>query len=59
MLSIALKLLAQRWLNLTEELKNIDKNLKQLAHATTSNLVSQYGVGPYIAATLFLGSSRR
>ena len=54
MLSIALKLLAQRWLNLTEELKNIDKNLKQLTHTTTSNLVSQYAVGSYVAAKLLV-----
>ena len=54
MLSISLKLLAQRWLNLTKELKNIDKNIKQLTHTTASNLVSQYGVGPYVGATLLV-----
>jgi len=44
MLATSLKLLAQRWLNLTAELKKIDKNLKQLTHTTASNLMNQYGV---------------
>jgi transposase len=54
MLSISLNLLAKRWLNLTEELKNIDKNLKKITRATAPTLMSQYGVGPYVAATLLI-----
>ena len=41
MLSISLNLLAKRWLNLTEELKIIDKNLKELTRTTAPNLMNQ------------------
>lgn len=54
MLSISLNLLAKRWLNLTEELKIIDKNLKEITRTTAPNLMNQYGVGPYVAATLLV-----
>ncbi len=46
--------LAKRWLNLTEELKNIDRNLKKITRMTAPTLISQYGVGPYVAATLLV-----
>jgi len=54
MLSITLKLLANRWLNLSKELKMIDKNLKVLATNSAPDLTQQYGVGPYVAATLMV-----
>lgn len=54
MLSHSLKILAQRWLNLTEELKILDKNLKILTKARAPLLTQQYGVGPYVAATLLV-----
>lgn len=47
-------MLAKRWLNLTEELKNIDKNLNKLTRCIAPNLIDQYGVGPYVAATLLV-----
>lgn len=54
MLSITLNVLAKRWLNLTEELKIIDKNLKKLTHTIAPHLMKQYGVGPYVAAILLV-----
>lgn len=54
MLSISLSLLAKRWLNLTDELKIIDKNLKKITNAFAPQLMNQYGVGPYVAATLLV-----
>lgn len=54
MLAISLKLLAERWLNLTEELKSLDRNLKVLTKARAPLLIQQYGVGPYVAATLLV-----
>jgi len=54
MLSVSLSLLAKRWLNLTEELKIIDKNLNKLTRCTAPSLIDQYGVGPYVAATLLV-----
>lgn len=53
-LSISLNLLAKRWLNLTEELRKIDKNLKKITRTTAPTLMSQYGVGSYVAATLLV-----
>lgn len=54
MLSHSLKILAKRWLNLSEELKILDKNLKALTKARAPLLTQQYGVGPYVAATLLV-----
>jgi transposase len=54
MLSITLNVLAKRWLNLTDELKIIDKNLKKITNTIAPNLMNQYGVGPYVAATLLV-----
>lgn len=54
MLSISLSLLAKRWVNLTDELKIIDKNLKKIANTFAPQLMNQYGVGPYVAATLLV-----
>jgi transposase len=53
-LSSMLRLLAMRWLNLTEELKLIEKQLKKLTKTSASQLISRYGVGPYVAATLLV-----
>lgn len=49
-----LKLLAHRWQNLTEELKLIDKQLKSLTKKAAPHLIEQFGVGPYVAATLMV-----
>ncbi len=54
MLSITLKLLANRWLNLSKELKILDKNLKKITTDVAPDLTHQYGVGPYVAATLMV-----
>ena len=54
MLTTSLKLLAKRWLNLTEELKVLDKNLKALTKIRAPLLTQQYGIGPYVAATLLV-----
>lgn len=54
MLFCSLKMLAKRWLNLSEELKILDKNLKALTKARAPLLTQQYGIGPYVAATLLV-----
>lgn len=51
-----LKLLSSRWLSLNEELKQIDKQLKNLTKLAAENLITQYGVGPYVAATLLVAA---
>lgn len=53
-LSAMLKLLSSRWLNLKEELKLIDGQLKKLTKSAAGSLITQYGVGPYVAATLLV-----
>jgi transposase len=53
-LSAMLKLLSSRWLSLAEELKLIDGQLKKLTKKAAGRLISQYGVGPYVAATLLV-----
>lgn len=50
----SLKLLSSRWLNLPEELKLIDKQLKKLTKTAAGHLITQYGVGLYVAATLLV-----
>ena len=54
MLAISLKLLAKRWLVLTEELKILDRNLKRLTLTAAPLLTLELGIGPYIAATLLV-----
>ena len=49
-----LELLAKRWQSLTEELKLIDKNLLKLTRTAAPHLLEQFGVGPYVAATLMV-----
>lgn len=49
-----LNLLADRWLSLTEELRLIGKRLTELTKSTACHLLEQFGVGPYVAATLMV-----
>ena len=51
-LTTTLRLLAQRWLMLAAELKEIDAVLEQLTSQSAPHLREQFGVGPQIAATL-------
>jgi len=51
-----LNLLADRWLNLTRELKCIEKKLKELPQSSATQLLEQFGVGPYAAATLMVAA---
>lgn len=51
-LATTLRLLAKRWLYLTEELKSLDKDLDQLTAKTAKRVRKQFGVGPQTAATL-------
>jgi transposase len=53
-LAISLKLLAKRWLVLTEELKILDRILKRLTLPTAPLLTQELGIGPYVAATLLV-----
>lgn len=51
-LATTLRLLAKRWLYLTEELKEIDKTLDHLTTHGAKRMRQQFGVGPQTAATL-------
>lgn len=51
-LATTLRLLAKRWLYLTEELKSLDKDLDQLTAKVAKRVRKQFGVGPQTAATL-------
>jgi len=51
-LTISLRLLAGRWLYLTEELKKLDTTLDSLTKQGAKRLRDQFGVGPQTAATL-------
>jgi transposase len=51
-LATALRLLAKRWLYLTEELKGLDATLDSLTKQGARRLIKQFGVGPQTAATL-------
>jgi transposase len=52
----ALRLLAERWQYLSEELQQLDQLLEQLVKATAPQLVKHYGVGFYCAATLLVAA---
>lgn len=60
----ALRLLAERWQYLSEELKQLDVALEQLVKAAAphlgvvapTTLVEKFGVGPYTAATLLVAA---
>ena len=51
-LTVTLHMLAQRWLALTAELKQIDASLEKLTRDYAPRLREQFGVGPQTAATL-------
>ena len=51
-LATTLRLLAKRWLSLTEELKELDKTLEHLTAHGAKRVRQQFGVGPQTAATL-------
>ena len=51
-----LHLMAKRWEMLSQELKIIDKQLKELTSSASSTLLKQYGVGSYVAATLLVAA---
>ncbi|WP_136800040.1 IS110 family transposase [Desulfosediminicola ganghwensis] len=51
-LATTLRLLAKRWLYLTEELKLLDKDLEQLTAKAATRVRKQFGVGPQTAAIL-------
>ena len=51
-LATTLRLLAKRWLSLTEELKELDKTLEQLTKRGAKRMPEQFGIGPQTAATL-------
>lgn len=51
-LKSTLRLLAQRWQALTEELRKLDATLARLAHKAAPSLIARFGVGAQTAATL-------
>jgi transposase len=51
-LELTLKLLAKRWLSLSVELKQLDKQLESLTRKYAKQLRSRLGVGPNTAAIL-------
>jgi transposase len=51
-MTVTLKLLAKRWLMLSEELEQLDKSLEKLTQKHASQLRSRFGVGPQTAAIL-------
>jgi len=51
-LTTTLKLLARRWLALTKELRQLDKQLEKLTHKYAPQLCERFGVGPHTAAVL-------
>ncbi len=55
-LSAMLILLANRWFTLTDELKIIDKDLKKLTKKAAPHLLEQFGIGPYVSATLLVAA---
>lgn len=53
-LKSTLRLLAQRWQALTEELRELDTALERLARKAAPSLVARFGVGAQTAATLLV-----
>lgn len=51
-LNVALKLLANRWLELSKELKQLDRSLEKLTAQYAPKLRARFGVGPATAAVL-------
>lgn len=50
----ALRALARRWQQLTEELRELDAAVARLTAATAPRLLARFGVGPHTAATLLI-----
>ncbi|MGO4096261.1 transposase [Vibrio cholerae] len=55
-LMISLVLLAQRWNFLNEQVKILDKALKKLTLSAAQDLVSRFGLGANVAATLLVAA---
>ena len=53
---ISLVLLAQRWNFLNDQVKYLDNALKKLTLNTAQSLVSRFGVGTNVAATLLVAA---
>jgi transposase len=53
-LEASLRLLAKRWLALTEELRELDGALDRLTQRAAPRLLSRFGVGSQTAATLLI-----
>lgn len=51
---VALASLAQRWLELHEEIKTHSKHLKELTKTAAPDLVAAFGIGPDIAAEMLV-----
>lgn len=51
-MTVTLKLLAKRWLMLSKELNQLDRQLEKLTQKHASQLRSRFGVGPQTAAIL-------
>lgn len=51
-LTVTLKLLANRWLELSKELKQLDRSLERLTRQYAPQLRARFGVGPATAAVL-------
>lgn len=50
----ALRALARRWQQLTDELRELDTAIAKLTAATAPRLLTRFGVGPHTAATLLI-----
>ncbi|MEZ9292221.1 hypothetical protein AB4134_25200, partial [Vibrio lentus] len=55
-LMLSLVLLAQRWNFLNEQIKALEKVLKKLTLNIAQSLVSRFGVGANVAATLLVAA---
>lgn len=51
-----LRLLAQRWTNLTAELRSLDAALRRLTQHAAGRLLERFGVSPQTAATLLVAA---
>lgn len=55
-LFLTLRLLAQRWCALSDELRALDGMLKRLTRKAAPSLLARFGVGPQTAATLLMAA---
>ena len=51
-LTMTLRLMAKRWLSLSEELKALDRLLEELTKTSAGRAREQFGIGPQTAAIL-------